>query len=187
MLNRSAPWLRRLIVAASVLAVTAATVGTTAAAKPVTFAPRDAGQAWDNGSTSGMATPTGQLIVTFKPGTTPAQKTRAAAGRQMTLIDDMGGSVYGAYRTNLSLAALRTDAQKDPSIVSIAPDLRLHRDVDPTSEPGWDLLWGLHNTGQPIRGSRGSPRRPSCAACCTISGDSRSPSTPPNGVPRSTA
>ena len=32
----------------------------------------------------------------------------------------------------------------------------MHRDLDPTDEPGWDLLWGLHNTGQPIRGYSGT-------------------------------
>ena len=43
-----------------------------------------------------------------------------------------------------------------PRVASVTPDLRLHRHADPTGEQYWDLLWGLHNTGQPIRGSSGT-------------------------------
>ena len=43
-----------------------------------------------------------------------------------------------------------------PRVASVTPDLRLHRHADPTGETYWDLLWGLHNTGQPIRGSTGT-------------------------------
>ncbi len=51
-----------------------------------------------------------------------------------------------AGRASIIAATLR----KDPEVLRVSIDHRRYRDANPTSEPYWDELWGLENTGQDL-------------------------------------
>ena len=53
-----------------------------------------------------------------------------------------------------SVAAIRRATASLGDVVSVTPDLKLQRYDDPSGEPLWKLLWGLHNTGQRSSTSR---------------------------------
>jgi len=146
-----APLLRRLVVIAGVLALTAATVSTTAAVNPVTFKPRHLGNAWDKG----VSSTSDGVIVTYRKGTSAAQKAAAARALGLGQGRSLGSIDVSAYQSGS--AALRRQSVLPPDVLSVTPDVRLHRDADPTGEPGWGLLWGLNNTGQSVQGSAGTP------------------------------
>ena len=136
--------------AAGVLALTAGTIGTTAAAKPPAPMIFDAGQAWDEG----VATDSGGVIVTYKPGTTQAQKDVAAVLLGLADGERLSGMDASVYHRGTGIT--QRHFVRLPQVVSVTPDLRLHRDADPTGEQLWGLLWGLDNTGQSVNGSGGS-------------------------------
>ena len=141
------PLLHRLAVFAGVLALGATTVGTVAAANPVTFKPRNGGNAWDTGPTLAS----GRVIVSFRPGTGAAARASIAAAAGLTKIRDMRGVDMGVYQAaRANLASLQQTMAVDSAVVSVTPDIVLHRDADPTGEPGWPDLWGLDNQGQQI-------------------------------------
>ena len=103
-----------------------------------------------------MAERTDRVIVTFKKGTTAAQKASAATAMGLTDGRTLRGTRAGVYRLDPSRIDALRQLPKDWPVESIAPDMRMGRHLDPTDEPGWGLLWGLHNTGQPIRGDSGT-------------------------------
>ena len=142
---------RRLAVLAGVLVLTVGTIGSASAASPNTFKPRHGGDAWDADGTR----QTDRVIVTFKPGTTGPE--RAQAAKTLGLMDGrvIHGTRAGAYRLDRSLA-MATRALP-AGVESISPDVQMVRDLEPTDEPGWEYLWGLHNTGQPILELPGTP------------------------------
>jgi len=143
----NATLLHRLAVLAGVLVLGATTVGTVAAANPVTFKPRNGGNAWDTGPTLAS----GRVIVSFRPGTGAAARASIAAAAGLTKIRDMRGVDMGVYQAaRANLASLQQTMAVDSAVVSVTPDIVLHRDADPTGEPGWPDLWGLDNQGQQI-------------------------------------
>ena len=151
--------LRRLAVLGGVLALGVTTVGPVAAAKPVSTpppapaAPPDSGKAWD----SGFAEDSGGVIVTFAPGTTPASRDQGAAAMGLMRGHQIQGTNFGVYRHDPVAALSRRAYVPHPQVLSVVPDLRLHRDADPTTEPLWPYLWGMDNTGQSVNGSAGTP------------------------------
>jgi subtilisin family serine protease len=145
---------RRLAAAVGVLILATTTVGTAFAASPAMAHVQDAGKAWDRGS----AATSDRVIVTFRHGTGAAERGRIARSAGLTKVRDLpGGDGVAVYRSATTVRSLRRTLAGKPAVVSVSPDVRLKRDDDPSGEPGWDQLWGLDNTGQPILGSSGSP------------------------------
>jgi len=145
--------LRRLAALAGVVALSATTVGTVVAADPVVLKPRDGGDAWDKG----LAATNRQVIVTFRDGTSAASRARVAAGAGLTDAQDLHSDGAAAYRSPGSVASLRRTLLATGAVESVSVDRRLYRFDDPTGEPLWSDLWGLHSTGQLVNGLPGSP------------------------------
>jgi Subtilisin-like serine proteases len=145
--------LRRLAVLAGVLALWATTVGSAVAADPVPARPRDAGRAWDQG----LASTDRQVIVTFRDGTSRAERARASAAAGLTDVQDLRSGGAAAYRSTRSVGSLRRTLLATGAVASVSVDLHLQRFGDPTGERYWGLLWGLNNTGQPVNGVSGTP------------------------------
>ncbi len=149
-----ATFLRRVAVLAGVVALSATTVVTVSAANPAALKPRDAGDAWDKGP----APAADGVIVTFKPGTSASAKARVAERAGLTKVRNLHGvRDAGVYRSSASAAAIRRTTASLDDVVSVTPDLKLQRYDDPSGEQYWNLLWGMHNTGQTILGRTGSP------------------------------
>ena len=141
---------RRLAVLGGIVVLTLGTVGSASAAAPLAMKARQVRQAWDSATTR----PNGRVIVTFEAGTTTAERSAAAKALGLTDGRALRGTPARAYGLgSTSMARLRS---LPPGVESITPDVRLARDLDPADEPGWDYLWGLHNTGQSILGQPGT-------------------------------
>jgi len=98
-----------------------------------------------------------QVVVRYRAGTTDAE--RAAVARAFGLIK-VRGSANG--RTEVVVApgrspstALRQLAE-DPSVVAVSANSWRELADEITDEPDFELLWGLHNTGQTLDGSSGT-------------------------------
>src|SRR6188472_908511 len=85
---------RRLAVLAGVLVLTVGTSGSASAASPHAFKPRNGGDAWDAQGTA----QTDRVIVTFKQGTTGAQRAQAAKALGLTNGRGIRGARAGSYR-----------------------------------------------------------------------------------------
>ncbi len=145
-MSRARPAHRSFAVAAAVLLAALATIPAQAASPGAsTSALRRGGPAWDQ--------PTGddpsRLIVTFKPGTTPASRRttlQASGARQTTKLPNTRSVALQAPagRAKEVAATLRAD----PHVLRVSVDHRRYRAADPTGEQYWGELWGLENLGQ---------------------------------------
>jgi len=142
------------VVLASVIAIPVQA----ASPHPNTSMVRRGGHAWDQPAVDDPS----RLIVTFRPGTTAAARTRAmqaTGARQTTKLPHTRAVALTAPagHANDVMATLRAD----PHVQRVSVDHRRYRDADPTGEPYWDELWGLDNLGQEIYGgypgTAGSP------------------------------
>jgi subtilisin family serine protease len=146
---RRAP--RSLALAAVAFMVGSATALPAVAAGPPSGSDPDlraARNAWDRP----LADDPGRLIVTFRPGTSTlsrqASLRAAGANRQSVPIARTTVVVVPADRA----AATTTALEEDPHVERVSVDHRRFREADPTSEPYWNELWGLDNTGQDLYG-----------------------------------
>ncbi len=150
---------RPFAVATAVILATLITIPAQAASPhPNTSTFVRGGHAWDQPAVDDPS----RLIVTFRPGTTAADRTRAmqaTGARQTTKLPHsrVVAIQAPAGRGNDVMTTLRADAH----VQRVSIDHRRYRDADPTTEPGWNELWGLENTGQVIYqgqpGTEGSP------------------------------
>ena len=136
-----------LVLAALLLASTAGA----ASAADRTGRPTNGGNAW-----SERANDAARLVVTYESGTSRAHA-RAAEHAGLQLVDFEPGKRRAVYQT--SGEALRSEQrrlQRDPAARTVQLSYRLYRDLDPEDEQYWELLWGLDNAGQEIRGTSGA-------------------------------
>ena len=158
-MSRARPAHRSFAVAAAVLLTTLVAIPVQAASPGAsTSTLRRGGAAWDQPSGDDPS----RLIVTFKPGTTPASRKttmQTSGARQTTAVPKTRSvAVHAPAGRGKEVAAT---LRADPHVLRVSVDHRRYRAVDPTSEPAWDELWGLENTGQEIYqgepGTAGTP------------------------------
>ncbi len=98
-----------------------------------------------------------QVVVRYRAGTTKDERQAVARAHGLAKVR---GSVNG--RTEVVVAEGRSPAtarrllSEDPSVVAVSPNSWRDLDDDVTDEPGFGVLWGLHNTGQSIDGTAGT-------------------------------
>ena len=136
---------RPLAVAAAALVLAVTAVPAHAAPPTPSAALRHGGHAWERPTGDDP----GRLIVTFKPGTSPAARAttmRATGAQQTTTLPDPRSVAVRAPagRENEVTATLRAD----PHVLQVSVDHRRYRSVDPSGEQYWKELWGLENLGQ---------------------------------------
>ena len=149
-MSRARPASRSVAVGAALLLVALAGVPAQAAGQPADASVlRPTRPAWDPVSEDDPS----RLIVTFRAGTTAASRQSAIAtatagtGRTTDLPATGTRAVKlraPAGRSAATVAALRADRR----VLRVSVDHRRFRDADPRSEPYWQELWGLENTGQ---------------------------------------
>src|SRR5688572_10978003 len=98
-----------------------------------------------------------QVVVRYRAGTTSVEREELARAHGLTKVH---GNADG--RTEVFVAPGRSPAtarrllSEDPSVVAVSPNGWRDLDDDVTDEPGFDVLWGLHNTGQTVYGTKGT-------------------------------
>ena len=99
-----------------------------------------------------------QLIVRFRPGAGAAARAEAHAGIAARTIRDLllPRTQLVRVRAGLSLDDAIAAYERDPRVLYAEPNVIWHLDAVP-NDPRWAELWGLHNTGQTIRGVPGVP------------------------------
>ncbi len=97
-----------------------------------------------------------QLLIRFAPGSSPSE--RVAARQQISAdaiksLDLVEG--LEVVRTRLDASRAAAALQGNPNVLYVEPDY-LQYPVQLSNDTYADLLWGLHNTGQEIRGVIGT-------------------------------
>ncbi|HEY8818553.1 MAG TPA: S8 family peptidase, partial [Candidatus Limnocylindrales bacterium] len=110
-------------------------------------APRPDRAAWDRPSGDDPD----RLIVTFRPGTSPATGRSVIAHAGGAHIADVKGARTATLKAPTGRSAgTIADLRHDPHVLRVGVDHRRYRAADPTGEPLWGELWGLDNTGQDL-------------------------------------
>jgi len=139
----------RLAVFVTLAALTVASTGMTLAADRGGV--KSAGRpAWDRRTDDAV-----RLIVTFRDNASRTDA-RALEDSATSLVAFERAAKRAVYQTTQT--ALRSEKrrlERDPSVRTVQVSQRLYRAVDPEDEEFWDVLWGLHNTGQTIQASAG--------------------------------
>ncbi len=98
-----------------------------------------------------------RLIVEFRTTTATAERRSTVATAGTDRIADLPSAHAEVIHVNPDQAAAAIAALRaDPNVVRVSVDHQRFRSVDPRSEPYWDDLWGLHNTGQELSGTPGT-------------------------------
>ena len=98
-----------------------------------------------------------QVVVRYVEGTTKAGREEVARAYGLTKLS---GSPNG--RTEVLVAEGRSPATarrllaQDPNVAAVSPNSWRDLDDDITDEPGFGVLWGLHNAGQSVDGLTGT-------------------------------
>lgn len=106
---------------------------------------------------SGAEAAADQIIVQFKEEAGPAAKDDARSDEGLKKKEDLGiidAEVDKVEGRSVEEAIDALNAR--PEVEHVQPDYILHSDGY-ADEPRFTELWGLHNTGQPINGSPGTP------------------------------
>ncbi|MFL5777452.1 MAG: S8 family peptidase [Chloroflexota bacterium] len=139
----------RLFALAGVSFLLAASVGSVAANGP------GAGyRPFDSSSHRGAD----RLMVRFRSDATAAERASAVDSAGVARVGpahDGRGRRVTVYRPTGSLEDARSELDSNPAVDSVTVDHKRYIDADPTQEPLWDDLWGLHSTGNPITFPRG--------------------------------
>jgi subtilisin family serine protease len=106
----------------------------------------------------------GEVLVTFKPMAGVAEAQRVLRGRGLGLtrhfdwLSKHHGRQMGLVRArNRTTAELIADLEKDPSVERVEPNyIRRVFGTQPPNDLLFGQLWGLRNTGQTVRGARGT-------------------------------
>jgi subtilisin family serine protease len=95
-----------------------------------------------------------EILVRYRAGTSLGQRRAiAAASRASVLRTSPDGRTQVLLADGRSPASVRRELAADPAVVAVAPNHRRELAEDVSTEPLFDDLWGLHNTGQPIGGA----------------------------------
>jgi len=121
----------------------------------------------------------GELLVTFKKGsaTNEARGALARASaralkrgshrqagksglrmkRTFPVLSRTGGRLFVLVDSDLSTAAATAALRQEPSVAAVSPNfVRTIKETLP-DDTHFDMLWGLHNTGQRVNGRAGTP------------------------------
>jgi subtilisin family serine protease len=100
----------------------------------------------------------GEVLIKFKPETTPAQRTALLDQMPSSKVNDLSLIKVEQRRlTNMSVEEAIRRFDNDPRVAYIEPNYILRADVIP-NDPRFPDLWGLNNTGQSVPGGRpGTP------------------------------
>ncbi len=92
-----------------------------------------------------------RLIVTFRPGMSALARRSSISDSGATRLVDLPGKGAVVLRTPPGEAStVISELRQDPRVLRVSVDHRRYRDANPTTEPYWEELWGLENTGQDL-------------------------------------
>src|SRR5687767_13585515 len=98
-----------------------------------------------------------QVVVRYRAGTTKEERQALAREHGLTRVrTSANGRTEIVVAKGRSPATARRQLAEEPSVVAASPNSWRDLDVDPSDEYFEDL-WGLHNTGQNVFGTGGSP------------------------------
>jgi subtilisin family serine protease len=98
-----------------------------------------------------------QVVVRYRAGTTAAERQALAREHGLTKVrGNANGRTEVFVAPGRSPATARRLLSEDPGVVAASPNSWRDLDDDVTDEPGFDVLWGLHNTGQTVYGTKGT-------------------------------
>ena len=117
-----------------------------------------AGPLQDAAAQSPQAYVAGQVIVRYREGVSPTEQARMRSARETPRIRGLG-----LPRTELVRVAPRhtvvetvAELERDPAVKYAEPDYLSMQHAVP-NDPDFGLQWGLHNTGQTVLGTAGTP------------------------------
>jgi subtilisin family serine protease len=98
-----------------------------------------------------------QLIVVFKPGTTPRERATTRRAARSAVIRPLGDKRFQLVQPDgaQSQAAAIASLKRDPSVMSAEPDRTVALAAVP-NDPLFGQLWGLQNLGQNVGGVTGA-------------------------------
>ena len=138
----------------------AASVGPAAAAdpEPLLPAPRSARQTEPSNPGPGQASaPTGRYIVRYGPGVGPDARAAVRAAQRVDLDAELPLLDAELVTPRDGGGAAAAALARREEVVSVEPEFRRFTSATPPTEPYYNLLWGLDNTGQTIGGYAGAP------------------------------
>ena len=99
-----------------------------------------------------------QVVVRYRAGTSKAQREEVARAYGLTKVHGTrNGRTEVLVGKGRSTATIRRQLAKDPNVIAASLNSWRDLDGDPTEEPFFEELWGIHNTGQSVRGIVGTP------------------------------
>ena len=99
-----------------------------------------------------------QVLVRYRADSTRAQRGNVARNLGLDVVrSSVDGRNQVVIGRGVSAATVRRLLSQDPNVQAVAPNYQRELADEITDEPGFDLEWGLRNTGQSINGTAGTP------------------------------
>jgi subtilisin family serine protease len=98
-----------------------------------------------------------QVVVRYEAGTTKAERREVARAHGLTKVREAkNGRTETLVADGRSPATARRQLAGDPRVAAVSSNSWRELDDDITDEPGFGVLWGLHNSGQTVDTVRGT-------------------------------
>jgi subtilisin family serine protease len=99
-----------------------------------------------------------QVVVRYRAGTTKDEREAVRRAHGLTRVrSSANGRTEIVVAEGRSPATARRQLAQDPSVVAVSPNSWRDLSDEITDEQYFALLWGLHNSGQPVDGISGTP------------------------------
>lgn len=96
-----------------------------------------------------------EVLVRYRADATPAQRRAVTRDLGLTVVSTSpNGRTQVVIGRGLSPATVRRRLDADPRVLAVAPNYQRELADEITSEPGFPIEWGLHNTGQTLTGTQ---------------------------------
>jgi subtilisin family serine protease len=96
-----------------------------------------------------------EVVVRYRADTPRAERALIAREHGLTPIrTSADGRTQVVVAEGRSPATARRELKSDPRVLAVADNFKRELTDDITDEPGFEYLWGLHNTGQHLEGER---------------------------------
>jgi subtilisin family serine protease len=96
-----------------------------------------------------------EVVVRYRADTPRAERAQIAREHGLTPVrTSRDGRTQVVVAEGRSPATARRELKGDPRVLAVADNFKRELTDDITAEPGFEFLWGLHNTGQHLNGER---------------------------------